>query len=189
MFLVDTSGSVGRDNFNKLQQFVVEVVDELNVHANHTRVGMATFSSRARVVFNLDDYSSAVDMKQAVLDAPYMYGDTNTADGLKTLRAIMFQPFSGDREDAKNVAVVITDGVSNSRDWQTIPEAQQCKDDGIHIVGIGVQLGNVAEIKEIASRPNTTNTFFADTFQDLVALAPQVADAICEEGERRIGTI
>ena len=56
MFLVDSSGSVGRDNFARLLDFVNRVVDEMNIAYNHTRVGLVSFSNRAWISFTLDKY-------------------------------------------------------------------------------------------------------------------------------------
>ena len=58
MFLVDSSGSVGRDNFARLLDFVNRVVDEMNIAQNHTRVGLVSFSNRAWISFTLDKYST-----------------------------------------------------------------------------------------------------------------------------------
>ena len=54
VFLVDSSGSVGRDIFARLLDFVNRVVDEMNVASNYTRVGLVSFSNRAWISFLLD---------------------------------------------------------------------------------------------------------------------------------------
>ena len=59
---------------------------------------------------------------------PYIYGSTNTADSLKTMREQIFNPARGDRPDAPNIAIILTDGVSNINPRRTIPEAETARD-------------------------------------------------------------
>ena len=44
----------------------------------------------------------------------------------------------GDRSNAPNVAVLITDGPSNRNSWQTVPNAESARNAGINIFVIGV---------------------------------------------------
>ena len=53
----------------------------------------------------------------------FMGDRTNTADGLRMMKDEMFIPSNGDREGARNVAIIFTDGNSNVNEDNTIPEA------------------------------------------------------------------
>ena len=57
----------------------------------------------------------------------------------------------GDRSNAPNVAVLITDGPSNKNSWQTVPTAESARNAGINIfvIGVGSQVDPV-EMKGIA---------------------------------------
>ena len=63
----------------------------------------------------------------AVDNLPYIYGSTNTADGLQTMSGQMFTAANGDRADVPNVCFLITDGVSNINYQRTIPEAVKAR--------------------------------------------------------------
>jgi hypothetical protein len=39
----------------------------------------------------------------------------------------MFREASGDRAGVQNFAILVTDGVSNVHDWQTVPMAHECR--------------------------------------------------------------
>ena len=91
VFLLDSSGSVGRANFLKLQQFVLEVLDEMHIAPNHTRVGLGIYSTNAKISFYLDQVTNYDEAKDAILSTPYIYGDTNTADALKMMRERLFR--------------------------------------------------------------------------------------------------
>lgn len=60
----------------------------------------------------------------AIQEITYIYGSTNTADALQVMRENMFIPSRGDRRDAPNICVLLTDGVSNINSRRTIPEAE-----------------------------------------------------------------
>ena len=48
VFLLDSSGSVGHVDFRRIKQFAANMVSELSIGRDHTRVGLATYSSRSR---------------------------------------------------------------------------------------------------------------------------------------------
>lgn len=180
--MVDSSGSVGRDNFAKVLNFVLSVVHEMSVSFNSTRVGLITFSTRAYVIFYLDKYGTFEQLRRGMLSTPYRYGDTYTADALRLLRDDLFTPYRGDRPDVPNYAVVITDGVSNIRNWRTIAEAHRDQDEGIHIFSIGIGLTNLNEIYSISSEPSTKNTFLVSSFDqlaDIKLVTTPLVGAIC----------
>ena len=56
VFILDSSGSVGRENFGKMLRFATSIVDDLNIGKNATHVAVVTFSSRAWMIFPLDRY-------------------------------------------------------------------------------------------------------------------------------------
>lgn len=50
VFLVDSSSSVGKENFANEISFVKRLLSDFNVSFNYTRVALITFSSRSRIV-------------------------------------------------------------------------------------------------------------------------------------------
>lgn len=86
---------------------------------------------------------------------------------------------NGDRDDAENVAMVITDGVSNINSRRTIPEAEDSRDIGIHIYAIGIGLTDTRELEGIASEPSSDNTFAVNDFDELVGLERRIFSQIC----------
>ena len=57
VFLVDSSASVGADNFNNELKFVRKLLADFTVDRNSTRVAVITFSSPSRVVREVDQIS------------------------------------------------------------------------------------------------------------------------------------
>lgn len=64
----------------------------------------------------------------AIDGMPYLYGSTNTADALREMGNNMFTAANGDRSDAPNIAILLTDGVSNINSRRTIPEGVSARD-------------------------------------------------------------
>ena len=54
IFLVDSSTSVGANNFREEIKFVKKLLSDFTVDVNHTRVSVVTFSSRGRVIRHVD---------------------------------------------------------------------------------------------------------------------------------------
>lgn len=50
VFLVDSSSSVGKENFVNEISFVKRLLSDFNVSFNYTRVALITFSSRSKIV-------------------------------------------------------------------------------------------------------------------------------------------
>lgn len=54
VFLVDSSSSVGKENFLNEISFVKRLLSDFNVSFNYTRVALITFSSRSKIVSKTD---------------------------------------------------------------------------------------------------------------------------------------
>lgn len=92
------------------------------------------FSQDAYNEFYLDSYvSNPQDLKSAILKIGYVGGYTNTADGIRYAMDQQFTQARGDRTDAPNVIIVVTDGASNINSDQTIPNAEEARRRGITV--------------------------------------------------------
>lgn len=125
VFVVDGSGSIrdanptdnSYDNWSLLLDFVSGIVQGLPFENGRIRFGLVLFSDEGRVVFSLGDYlytgpDSERMLLGAVSEVPFPGANTNTSGGLLVART-QFSGTGGDRPDAQNVAIVITDGKSH----------------------------------------------------------------------------
>ena len=62
-------------------------------------------------------------MFEAIDGIKFDKSSTNTSGALRTVRTQVFKPEAGDRPQAVNVGIIVTDGDSNEDDNITIPEA------------------------------------------------------------------
>ena len=179
MFVLDASTSVTEPNFQLMKDFVADFLFIADIDGGNVRVGVVIYSTDVHVEFQMNTYSSKLDVLQAIDRIPYRYGSTNTADALETMRTQMFSAANGDRANVPNLAIVITDGVSNINSRRTIPEAEQARNNSIHIYAIGIGLTDTTELDGIASRPVDENRFAVQEFSELRALRDQVFAAFC----------
>lgn len=105
-------------------------------------------------------------------------GMTNTAEALRVVREDVFNIYRGDRPDAANVAVLITDGVSNVMSHQTLPEAVKVHDDGIHVYAIGVGMNMTKEVEGMASQAN--KFYPLKSYDELEKLGDSLLDQFTE---------
>ena len=162
IFVLDASGSIGSYNFQLIRNFVANVVRNLKIGHDQTRVGVVQYSSIASVQFSLKTYMTNASLLQAIANIPYTGGDTNTADAILTCIQ-QFSTFYGARPRSSGIpriAIVVTDGRSNSRP-ATIAAAQMVHSRNIlsYAVGIGNNV-DMTELSAIASDPDSQYVSF-----------------------------
>ena len=156
-FVLDSSGSVGASNFELMKTFAYNVVNGFDIGPEDTQVGVISFSSSARFHFHLNTYHNKASLLNAINSVSYTGGSTNTAAGLDLLRLQGYTSSSGGRplsQAIPRVAVVVTDGVSNSP-TATVAAANNVHNAGIETfaVGVGSNVNN-DELNAIASDPS-----------------------------------
>lgn len=178
VFILDSSGSVGEENFQRMKEFLKKFLDEVNVESCNFRVGVLKFGSSAFVQFNLNAFVTTEQLTAAVDEIRYSHGYTYTADAIRVAREMMFQASKGDRPDARNVLVIITEGQANVRPSQTMDEVRKARNAGIHLVPIGIGSNSREDLKAMAS--HNLGMFFVDSFYQLDNMTMPVADYILE---------
>ncbi|XP_069108494.1 cartilage matrix protein-like [Argopecten irradians] len=179
VFVLDSSTSVGDENFRRMLEFVKDILLLADIDSGNVRVGLLIYSSRVEIQFHLNQYQTQSEVFKAIDRVPYILGSTNTADGLMVMRNEMFSFQNGDRANVPNVAIVVTDGQSNINSRRTIPEAQKAKGAGIDIYAIGIGLAETSELQAIASEPLTDFLYTVRGFEDLHHLKNRMFESIC----------
>ncbi|CAG5124866.1 unnamed protein product, partial [Candidula unifasciata] len=188
VFVLDASTSVTAENFDLIKDFIKVFLYEAEIDGGTVRVGLLIYSTDVHIQFHLNQYKTKVNLFNAIDDIPYRHGSTNTADGLKVMRTEMFTSENGDRRDVDNIAIVITDGISNINARRVLPEAEQARAVGIHIYAIGIGLTDTRELDGIASKPLEKNRFTVSEFSELNNLKQNIFASICE-GKNYINVI
>lgn len=181
VFAIDASGSITREDFQRVVNFVRDLVARLGVENGTARVGVVAFSTTPVVQFQLNWYTQVSDMTRQISQMQYIQGSTMTADALDYVRNVMFQPENGDRPNVDNILLVITDGESNNQ-TATVEAARMLRDRGdTSIISLGVGDWVITyELEGMASHPKARNMFHVDDYETLFTATDLLVSTICD---------
>ena len=185
IFLLDTSSSMGRQDFATMKEFVKHFVSKVDITGGKTRVGIFTFNSNTRLEFSLNSSKTNEEALEAIDRITQSYGNTNTAGALRALWSVGFTPENGDREFTPNVGVLITDGVSNINSRMTVPEAILVKENSIFLYAVGIKVREDVEFRKIPSAPYSRTAIFIPTFDQLISFAPAFFNLVCTGNQKK----
>ncbi|KAL1258682.1 hypothetical protein QQF64_009259 [Cirrhinus molitorella] len=184
VFVIDSSESVGPDNFELIKQFVNTLIDQVSVSPEVTRVGVVLYSHMSYDVTSIQQRLSRDEVKAAVSKMDYIGEGTYTGSGIRKANEMFFR-FA--RPGVEKVAVVITDGQTNHRDPVKLEDAvREAHSANITMLVIGVvnQSDPVyedfkEELELIASSPKEKNMFSIEDIRLLSELTSKVVKVIC----------
>jgi Mg-chelatase subunit ChlD len=146
VFCIDNSGSIGNfkrektnPNWEKLLEFVQNVVRTLNVGRNNTHVGIVDFGTFAHNKFHLRRYYDEKQMTRAISRFKYRGESTNTTGGLYFARRMLTDRRYGVRgPEVPKIIILITDGQPTAQKETLAAEVANIRSKNIRIVGVGV---------------------------------------------------
>ena len=152
ILVLDSSGSIERDNFERLKSFTIQMLFSFTIGSDATRVGVIRYSTEASIIIPLGSSGSFSELSSRINSIAYVGGDTYTDKAL-TLLLSAFNTAHTD-EGVPRVAIVFTDGVSNSPSL-TRTTASVVHNAGIYTYSFGIGSGiNSEELNYIASGPD-----------------------------------
>ena len=154
VFALDTSGSIGSENFNNARRSIENIVSSLKIGPNNTRVAVIIYSTDVRLLFNLNTYRDNASLIQAIRRIPYTGGLTNTAEAIRVLRSGVLSETLGVRpsNETTQIAIILTDGRSNLPNV-TREQAELLRNETdfkVFAVGVGDAV-DLDELRHIAS--------------------------------------
>lgn len=185
---MDTSSSVGKEDFEKVRQWVANLVDTFEVGPDRTRVGVVRYSDQPTTAFELGLFGSREAVKAAARHLAYHGGNTNTGDALRFITRHSFSPQAGGRPGdhaVKQVAILLTDGRSQDLVLDAAAAAHRA---GIRIFAVGVGEALKEELEEIASEPKSAHVFHVSDFNAIDKIRGKLRRRLCEsECARGVG--
>lgn len=168
LFVIDSSESVGLKNFQIIKNFVKTLTDRVALDLATTRIGIINYSHKVEEVAHLTQFSSKDDLKRAVDNMQYLGEGTYTATALHAANRM----FEAAKPGVKKVALVITDGQTDSRDEKNLIEVvKNASDINVEIFVIGVVKRNDPnfhifhqEMNLIATDPDSEHVYLFDDF-------------------------
>lgn len=171
VFVIDSSESIGPQNFNVIKDFVNAVIDRASVSRDATRVGVVLFSHINMVVVSLAQEATPDEIKHAVRSMTYLGEGTFTGSAIQQAN----QVFAAARPGVRTVAIIITDGQVDKRDSVSLESAvKEAQGRNIEMFVIGVANKSdplyeefKMELNLMASEPDSDHVYLTDDFKKL----------------------
>ncbi|KAM3614078.1 uncharacterized protein V6R79_009784 [Siganus canaliculatus] len=190
VFVIDSSESVGPDNFNVIKDFVNAIIDRASVSRDTTRVGVVLYSHLTQVVISLRQEASRDEVKSAVRSMVYLGEGTFTGSAIHQAN----QVFKAARSGVRKVAIIITDGQADKRDTVSLESAvAEARGSNVEMFVIGVVNDSdplyeefKKELHLMASDPDSEHTYLIDDFKTLPALEKKLLSRLCDEQQANL---
>lgn len=181
MIVIDESGSISQQHFNKIIDAVMFFIKTLGITSGKVRIGIITFAMDVFVHYDLDAFSSKLDMLFVTNLLRYKFkgGPTFTHKALRYLRKFSFTAERGDRSKYPNYVLFFSDGKS-TYPWLTKTYAEKLLSTGVTVYAIGVgRKVKRRELYYIASRPKRFHMILT-SFIRLELAMKRVVTRVCQ---------
>lgn len=113
VFLVDGSNYIGRNNLPFVRDFMINLVNQMEIGPDQVQIGLMQFAERPRIEFYLNTYNNKRDIVDKISNLRLTGGSVlNTGAAMNYALNNMFQTTAGSRKlrKAQQVLVLITGG-------------------------------------------------------------------------------
>ena len=182
MFVIDTSSSIGFSRFQIIRELTENITTRLKVFSPESLVGIITFDNFPRLQFNISRHTNLATLLPAI-NPGLLYNrgfNTDTGGALNFLLSGGRQGgFLRLRDEASNVAIVITDGFSSSFSFLRSAAASLHAANIFDVYAIGIGGNSFSELRLIASDPSlvfSTSFLTSFTAQQLIE---NITEGLC----------
>jgi uncharacterized protein YegL len=182
IFLLDTSPSIGQATFNHDDHFLQGFVKGFEIGPSAVQVGAVEYNGHWHNMFHLNSYNTLPTLLTGInnMQNPHLRLGNNVEGALDYVLHHGFQARYGDRPDAPNVLVYISDGdADDHRD--AIVEAQHLRHENIEIIAIGV--GRHVDMNMLRAVATDSRHVFSSPSLDSVHLLQSELQAAACRGE------
>ncbi|KAJ8267358.1 hypothetical protein COCON_G00125300 [Conger conger] len=184
VFVIDSSESVGAEDFERVKGFVSALMERVPVSSTATRVGVVQYGRVAAVTAGLRQGWDGEAVKRAVREMPYLGEGSSTGAALR--RAL--QVLQAARGGARRVLLLVTGGQTDGGDRAALRDAaQDARAAGVEVFAVGVAGPTdpayaqfLSEINGVASDPVQDHVFIISDYKTLPMLEVKLLSRICE---------
>uniref|UniRef100_A0A8D1B6P2 Collagen alpha-5(VI) chain n=1 Tax=Sus scrofa TaxID=9823 RepID=A0A8D1B6P2_PIG len=173
MFLVDSSGSIGLENFRTMKSFMKNLLAKIQIGLDKTRIGVVQFSDVTKEEFKLDTYFTQKEISDAIERMSPIEQNTLTGKALTSIEPY-FTESKGARSMVRKFLILITDG--EAQDDVRNP-AKVLRDKGVVIFAVGVFRANRTQLEEISG--DSSLVFQVESFSDLQEIENKLIFRVC----------
>ncbi|XP_051753143.1 matrilin-4 isoform X8 [Ctenopharyngodon idella] len=176
VFIIDGSRSVRPHEFETMRKFMIDIIHELDIGLESTRVGVVQYSSQVQNVFSLKAFSKPAQMVKAINEIIPLAQGTMTGLAIRYAMNVAFSAEEGARPNVPHVAVIVTDGRPQDRVAEV---AAAARESGIEIYAIGVARADMTSLRAMASPPFEDHVFLVESFDLIHQFGLQFQDKLC----------
>ncbi|XP_030913858.1 matrilin-4 isoform X1 [Geospiza fortis] len=179
VFVIDSSRSVRPFEFETMRRFMMDIISNLDVGPNATRVGVIQYSSQVQNIFSLKTFFTRADMERAINSIVPLAQGTMTGLAIQYAMNVAFSTQEGARPPHKGIpriAIIVTDGRPQDRVTEV---ATQARNAGIEIYAVGIQRADMNSLRAMASPPLEEHVFLVESFELIQQFAKQFQDKLC----------
>ncbi|KAM9308135.1 collagen alpha-6(VI) chain [Gastrophryne carolinensis] len=173
MFLVDSSWSIGLDNFNKMKTFMKSLVNKTEVGPDRVQFGIVQFSDTPMEVLQLSKNGTKDIIYNAIDNMNHIAQNTFTGKALTFVNQY-FKEEKGARPKIKKFLILITDG--EAQDEVKAP-AEALRNSGVIVLSVGIFNANKSQLLEISGK--VEHVRYLETFDKLDTVEEALIFGIC----------
>ncbi|XP_037394947.1 uncharacterized protein col6a3 isoform X13 [Pygocentrus nattereri] len=153
IFLVDGSDNVGQSGIAHIRDFIIKIVQQLNVRPDQVRVAVVQYAERPKTEFSLLTHDNKQSVISAVKRLRHMGGrGTNLAEAIEYVIRNELKASAGARgSEASQHLVVLTGGRSTS---DVSAYGPLLKGAEVNCIGIGAGAADSRQLRQIATTPD-----------------------------------
>ncbi|XP_031551261.1 matrilin-2-like [Actinia tenebrosa] len=138
--LMDASGSVGEENFEREKQFVSSLARSLSIEEGDAHLAVVSYSNSAQVHIQLTNSTDQDQFNEELRQIPYTGFTTNIRFALHVVDTQVFGEGRSSRPYVTRIVILLTDGRQTRHPedvFQTDP-VQNLRDKEVKRVAVGV---------------------------------------------------
>ncbi|XP_062421245.1 uncharacterized protein col6a3 [Pungitius pungitius] len=149
IFLIDGSDNTGVEGAAHIRDFILNIVQQLDVQPDQVRIGVVQYANRVKTEFSLNSHNNKPAVVSAIKRLRPMGGrSSDLADAIKYVQQNEFKVSSGVRQEASQHLVVLTGG----RSPQDVSiYGPLLKAGRVNCIGVGAANADTKQLTQIAT--------------------------------------
>ncbi|XP_035532200.1 collagen alpha-3(VI) chain-like isoform X3 [Morone saxatilis] len=167
LFLIDGSDNTGAAGIAHIRDFILNIVEQLDVQPDQVRVAVVQYADRVKTEFSLNSHNNKQAVVSAIKRLRQMGGrSSDLADAIKYVMENELKPSSGVRLAEASQHLVVLTGGRSSQDVSIY--GPQLKNSRVNCIGVGAGGTNTKQLTQIAT--TSEDVLQVPTFPGLPAI-------------------
>ncbi|EGT44258.1 hypothetical protein CAEBREN_23789 [Caenorhabditis brenneri] len=182
LFLLDSSDNFNEQRFHRAIKLIKDTVSKFNnFGADGVQVSLVQYNDEPYLEFSLRKHNCKKHLLDDIADTEFMTGGSQLNKALEKVSQFAFTKKRGDRPDAENVLIIVTDGQSNGRIQEP---TRLAKENNVTVLVISTIEADKQFVNELSGN-KSENLFGLDANEDLSWKLAQRISASSSESEQK----